>query len=120
MTDAAAREQPIIELKGVSKVFSAHGREIVVFRDLSFSLTSGTFVSVVGPSGCGKSTLLRLISGLDKATTGEIVFEGRPIAGPPKGAIYVFQQYTKSIFPWRTVIQNVAFGVASQTSLSRQ
>jgi NitT/TauT family transport system ATP-binding protein len=124
MTDAhpaaAAHGQPIVELKGITKAFAAHGREIVVFRHLSFSLASGAFLSVVGPSGCGKSTLLRLISGLDRPTSGEIMFRGLPIAGPPKGAIYVFQQYTKSIFPWRTVIQNVAFGIASQSSLSRK
>jgi NitT/TauT family transport system ATP-binding protein len=114
-----AREQPIIELRGITKAFAAHGRQIVVFRDLSFSIAAGSFLSVVGPSGCGKSTLLRLISGLDRPTSGEVMFRGEATTGPPKGAIYVFQQYTKSIFPWRTVIQNVAFGIASQGSLPR-
>jgi NitT/TauT family transport system ATP-binding protein len=114
------RELPVIQLKGVTKSFAAHGRRIVVFRDLSFAIASGSFLSVVGPSGCGKSTLLRLISGLDMPTAGEVIFRGGAISGPPKGAIYVFQQYTKSIFPWRTVIQNVAFGLASRSSLPRR
>ena len=74
----------------------------------------------VGPSGCGKSTLLKLISGLDTPTSGEIFFEGKKITGPAQGMIYVFQQYTKSIFPWRTVIQNIDFGLQSHKKLPRK
>ena len=77
-----------------------------------------SFLSIIGPSGCGKSTLLKLISGLETPTGGEILFNGRAVTGPPKGMIYVFQQYTKSILPWRTVIENVEFGLRAQRSVS--
>jgi NitT/TauT family transport system ATP-binding protein len=75
---------------------------------------------VVGPSGCGKSTLLKLISGLEPPTHGEVIFNDRPIDGPATGLIYVFQQYAKSIFPWRTVIENVAFGLNSYDKIGRR
>ncbi len=103
--------QPIIELKDVAKVFLVNGRALTVFEGLHARIEERSFLSIVGPSGCGKSTLLKLISGLDAPSRGQIVFNGRPVGGPAKGMIYVFQQYTKSIFPWRTVMQNVAFGL---------
>ena len=110
----------IIELEAASKVFSAHGNKLTVFSNLSYAVTKGSFLSIVGPSGCGKSTLLKLICGLEQATAGVIRFNGKPISGPPKGMIYVFQQYTKSIFPWRTVIQNIEFGLRIQRRISRK
>jgi NitT/TauT family transport system ATP-binding protein len=74
---------------------------------------------VIGPSGCGKSTLLKIIGGLEPATAGEVRFDGRTVTAPPKGMICVFQQYTKSIFPWRTVRENVEFGLRAQKTVSR-
>jgi NitT/TauT family transport system ATP-binding protein len=115
-----AAGKPIIEVKGLGKVFFVNGNALTVFQNLSCSIDKGSFLSIVGPSGCGKSTLLKLISGLEVPTKGEVVFNGKPIDGPAKGMIYVFQQYTKSIFPWRSVIQNVEFGLNSFKRLSRQ
>jgi NitT/TauT family transport system ATP-binding protein len=89
---AAAAAPAVIELRAVKKVFSARGQDLTVFNGLSCRIAPGSFVSVIGPSGCGKSTLLKIISGLEPATAGEVLFEGRPVAGPPKGMIYVFQQ----------------------------
>jgi NitT/TauT family transport system ATP-binding protein len=105
--------EAIVELNGVGKSFTVNGRSLTVFDDLNYRIGKGSFLSVVGPSGCGKSTLLKLISGLEQPTRGEIVFRGKRLSGPPQGMIYVFQQYTKSIFPWKTVIQNIAFGLTS-------
>jgi NitT/TauT family transport system ATP-binding protein len=105
--------QPIIELNDLAKAFAVNGRVLTVFDSLSARIEKGSFLSIVGPSGCGKSTLLKLISGLDMPTRGTVLFYGRPVGGPARGMIYVFQQYTKSIFPWRTVMQNVAFGLAA-------
>jgi NitT/TauT family transport system ATP-binding protein len=102
---------PIIEACDLGKTFLVNGNALIVFEGLSCQIQKGSFVSVVGPSGCGKSTLLKLMSGLEMPTHGEVRFNGRVVAGPAKGMIYVFQQYTKSIFPWRTVIENVAFGI---------
>lgn len=117
---AAALGSSIIELRGVSKTFTVKQGALTVLDHLSCAIEQRSFLSVVGPSGCGKSTLLRLIAGLDTPTAGEIIFNGTLISGPPKGMIYVFQQYSKSIFPWRTVIQNIEFGLASQKTLGRR
>lgn len=111
--------EPIIEFDNLSKAFAVNGRALTVFERLSCRIDKGSFVSMVGPSGCGKSTLLKLISGLEAPTSGAIVFNGRPVAGPAKGMICVFQQYAKSIFPWRTVIQNVEFGLNAAKTLGR-
>jgi NitT/TauT family transport system ATP-binding protein len=115
-----APSQPIIELRGVGKVFNSKDRSLTVFDNFSCSIEKRSFLSVVGPSGCGKSTLLKLISGLETPTSGEIRFDGKAVIGPPKGMIYVFQQYTKSILPWRTVIENVEFGLRARNSVSRR
>ena len=111
--------EPIIELKNLAKVFSVNGRALTVFDNLTTRIEKGSFLSIVGPSGCGKSTLLKLISGLDAPSRGTVMFNGRPVAGPAKGMIYVFQQYTKSIFPWRTVMQNVEFGLNAAKKRNR-
>jgi NitT/TauT family transport system ATP-binding protein len=116
----AAGGQPIIEVNGISKLFFVGGNALTVFDNLSCRIDKGSFLSVVGPSGCGKSTLLKLISGLEPPSKGEVIFDSRPVDGPAKGIVYVFQQYTKSIFPWRTVIQNVEFGLNSYRKLTRR
>ena len=114
----SAAAPPIIDVRGLGKTFTSQGRSLSVFDNLCFAIEKQSFLSVIGPSGCGKSTLLKLISGLETPTRGEIVFNGRRVSGPPKGMIYVFQQYTKSILPWRTVIENVEFGLRAQRSVS--
>jgi NitT/TauT family transport system ATP-binding protein len=111
---------PIIELENVNMTFHVNAKHVTVFEDLSYKIPERSFLSVIGPSGCGKSTLLRLISGLQRPTHGHIIFNGKEIEGPPQGMIYVFQQYTKSIFPWLTVLQNIAFGLNSQKKLARR
>jgi NitT/TauT family transport system ATP-binding protein len=110
--------QPIIEVREVGKTFQSKGGPLTVFDRLSCAIEKRSFLSIIGPSGCGKSTLLKLISGLETPTRGEILFNGRAVTRPPKGMIYVFQQYTKSILPWRTVIENVEFGLRAQRSVS--
>jgi len=77
-------------------------------------------VSIVGPSGCGKSTLLQIMAGLVAPTSGAVFLEDQKVEVPPPTVIYVFQQYTRSLFPWKTVERNVAFGLESRESLSRQ
>jgi len=120
---AAARRSDaapaIIELRGVTKTFPNRAGDLTVFDGLSCSIAKGSFLSVIGPSGCGKSTLLKIIGGLEPATAGEVRFDGRIVAAPPKGMICVFQQYAKSIFPWRTVRENVAFGLRAQKAVGR-
>jgi len=82
-----------------------------VFEDLRFDIAEGEFLTIVGPSGCGKSTLLKIIAGLVAPSSGSVRLRGAPVSAPPREMIYVFQQYEKSIFPWLSVRDNVAFGL---------
>jgi NitT/TauT family transport system ATP-binding protein len=78
-------------------------------RDVSLTVEPGEFVSIIGPSGCGKSTMLNALAGFLKPTSGEVLVDGKPIAGPGADRGMIFQQY--SLFPWKTVRQNVEFGL---------
>lgn len=98
---------PFISIEGLAKRYL----DRAVFEDLSFDIAEGEFLTVVGPSGCGKSTLLKIVAGLVAPSAGTVRFRGDPVTAPPRGMIYVFQQYEKSIFPWLTVKENVGFGL---------
>jgi NitT/TauT family transport system ATP-binding protein len=102
----------------LEKRFTSHGR--AAFRDITFSVEQGEFVALIGPSGCGKSTLLHIMAGLSQPTAGAIRLAGEDISEPRPEMMFVFQQYTKSIFPWKTVLENVRLGVKYQSSVSRQ
>jgi NitT/TauT family transport system ATP-binding protein len=78
---------------------------------VDLSAAEGEFVSIVGPSGCGKSTLLQIVAGLIPASAGEVLLEGRKVVEPPAGMVYLFQQYSRSLFPWLTAEENVGFGM---------
>lgn len=99
----------------VSKVFEGTGSDadFVAFDDITLEAAPSEFLAIVGPSGCGKSTLLRMAAGLTEPTRGKVFLDGRPVREPPPGVIYLFQQYAKSLFAWRTVIDNVMFPVES-------
>jgi NitT/TauT family transport system ATP-binding protein len=85
-----------------------------VIRDISFSLGKGEFLSIVGPSGAGKTTLLQCLSGLRKPSEGTIIFEGTAISGPPDDMTVVFQDYSRSLMPWLTVLANVTLPLRSR------
>lgn len=112
-----------ISLRGVRKVYDSHGPAIVAVDDWTLEIASGEFVVVVGPSGCGKTTLLNGIAGFDPITGGEIVLDGKTIASASRSArpgadrIVVFQN--GSLFPWKTVVDNVAYGPIVQRRMSR-
>jgi len=99
----------LLEVKEVSKLFEAEGKEMEALRDVNLSIDEGDFVCFIGPSGCGKTTLLRIIAGLERPSSGEVYLEGMPIIKPGPERGMVFQEY--SLFPWRTVLDNVAFGL---------
>ena len=100
---------PKLALSGVSKTFQTPNGPVPVIEQLSFVVSDLEFVSIVGPSGCGKSTILRIIDGLIEPDGGEISIDGTPVRGPGKGRAMVFQGF--DLFPWRTVLENVAFGL---------
>jgi len=85
------------------------GSRLVVLENLSLDVKDKEFVCILGSSGCGKTTLLRMIAGLDNAESGSVVLDGEEIRGPNPKVGMVFQEY--SLFPWRTVIDNIAFGL---------
>jgi len=110
--------EPVLSLRGVSLSFGLDDRRRPVLSDVSFDVAEGEFLCVIGPSGCGKTTLLRLIAGLLSPSSGEIIYQGRPITGPSRDRAIVFQDYSKALLPWRTVKGNIALsleacGVAS-------
>jgi NitT/TauT family transport system ATP-binding protein len=94
-----------VTCRNLSKVFHTRAGEIVALSGVEFDVRHQEFVSIVGPSGCGKTTLLRIVAGLLAPTTGAVVYEGVE-PGVPRNAM-VFQE--DSVFPWMTVIDNVAF-----------
>lgn len=81
-----------------------------IIREVSFGVNAKEIVSVVGPSGSGKTTLIKCAAGLIRPSRGEVRFEGQRFAKVPKGVSIVFQDYSKSLFPWMNVIKNVAVG----------
>ena len=85
------------------------GNEVQALHDINFDVAEGEFVCIVGPSGCGKSTLLEIVAGLLDATSGEVLLDGQPVHGTSRDIGVVFQD--ASLFPWRTVRKNVAFGL---------
>ena len=98
-----------LELRGVAKDFRVNGRTRRVLDALDLQVAPGEFICVVGASGSGKSTLLSLIAGLSPPTEGEILLDGRAVTGPGPDRGLVFQ--TRSLYPWRSVERNVAFGL---------
>jgi NitT/TauT family transport system ATP-binding protein len=101
-----------IDVKNVSKTFSRNGRGVQAIDGLEFSVQDGQFVSFVGASGCGKSTFLRMLDGLSPTTSGSIEINGVPVERPGRDRAFVFQQ--DRMLPWRTVLDNVAFGLEVQ------
>jgi len=83
--------------------------EVEAVRDISLHVEPGEFVSILGPSGCGKSTLLNALAGFLKPTDGSVSVDGEPISGPGADRGMIFQNY--SLFPWKTVVENVEFGL---------
>src|SRR5260370_404623 len=98
-----------IELRGVTKrCLTPSGGLYPALRDLNLAVEPGEFCAVVGPTGCGKSTALALISGLEPPSEGEVDVLGRPVTGIADGIGYMFQ--SDAVFPWKTVLENVAAG----------
>lgn len=110
MSQQNLNENPIkLSVSGVGKTFTTRGNPLVVLEDINFEIRAGEFFVIVGQSGCGKTTFLRIVQGLDRATEGTIKLDGRPLQGPGPDRGFVFQN--DSLFPWRTTLRNVTFGL---------
>jgi spermidine/putrescine transport system ATP-binding protein len=108
-TSAAQGATPDLDVRGLSKRFATH----LAVDDLSFSVTHGSFFSILGPSGCGKTTLLRMIAGFLQPDRGDIAIGGRSMAhvAPNRRPVNMVFQHL-ALFPMMSVAQNVAFGLA--------
>lgn len=93
-------------------------KKFTAVEDISLDIKEGEFMVLVGPSGCGKSTFLHLLGGLTKPTKGELLIDGKPISGPGLDRAIVFQQY--ALFPWRTVLSNIEFGLEEKKLPKKQ
>lgn len=98
----------MLQLHGVTKQYGPDGPHALA--DIDLTVQPGEFLTLIGPSGCGKTTLLRLVAGFETPTRGQILLDGRPLAGPGPDRMVVFQGFDQ-LFPWLTVRQNVAFAL---------
>lgn len=101
-----------LRLTNVSKTFRSGSQTVEALAPLNLEIREGEHVIFFGPSGCGKSTLLNLIAGFESPTTGEIIFEGRPVTKSGSDRLMLFQEH--ALFPWLNVISNVMYGLKNQ------
>jgi NitT/TauT family transport system ATP-binding protein len=107
--DKLKNRDVILEVKNLDKIYKTNKGETLALKNVSFKTHKREFVCIIGPSGCGKSTLARILAGLESYSGGEVLLDDKPIEGPGRDRGMVFQGYT--LFPWRTVKQNVMFGL---------
>src|SRR5262252_3552381 len=101
---------PHIEVTDVSLAYDTPAGRVQGVKDASFAIEQSEFLCLVGPSGCGKSTLLNIIAGFLTPTGGQIKIGGKPVTGHGMDRGVVFQDFAQ-LFPWRTALGNVAFGL---------
>ena len=103
----------LISIEGIAKRYAASGRaETVIFEDLWLRIAQGEFVCVIGHSGCGKTTVLNILAGLDAPSAGVVIVDGAEISGASLNRAVIFQG--NALLPWKTVLGNVAYAVASR------
>src|SRR5215471_6852541 len=122
MAIATGNGDVLLELQNVVKAYGFGAKQFIAVKDINIRLSPGEFTCLLGPSGCGKSTLLRIITGLNRATSGSVVYRGQPITGVNPHATIVFQTF--ALYPWLTVKDNVeialkARGVAPNARVER-
>jgi NitT/TauT family transport system ATP-binding protein len=107
ISGARAEGEPLLAIDDLFKQFDTAEGPLTAVDHVSFTVREGEFVSIIGPSGCGKSTLFNIVGGLMAGSSGRVTIKGEEIAGPHPAIGMVFQE--ESTFPWRTVLDNVAF-----------
>src|SRR2546428_8115761 len=111
-------EVPIISVEHVSLDYKKEKEPLPVLVDVSLAARKDCFFMITGPSGCGKSSLLRIIAGLNKPTSGRVLFRGTPVTEPRQELAMIFQNFV--LLPWRTALENVLFGLVSRKDISEQ
>jgi NitT/TauT family transport system ATP-binding protein len=99
----------VLDVQSLGRSFTSDQGYVAALEDVSFQAHRREFMCVIGPSGCGKSTLIRILAGLDQPSSGQMLLDGKAVHGPGPDRGMVFQGYT--LFPWRTVLENVMFGL---------
>lgn len=103
-----------VELRHVCRSFGEARDRVDVLNEISLDIEPGRIIALLGPSGCGKSTLLRLVAGLDRPTTGEVLVDGRPVDGVDPRCAVVFQE--PRLLPWRSIAANVRLGARGRVN----
>ena len=106
--------EAFLEVENLARRFPAPGGgdSLTVFEHVNFSIAKGEFVCVIGHSGCGKSTILNILAGLDSASEGAVIMDGREVAGPSLDRGVIFQNH--SLLPWKSTLSNVTFAVQAR------
>jgi NitT/TauT family transport system ATP-binding protein len=107
-----------LAIENVSKTFQSAAGTVLALDRVSLNVAEGEFVCLVGASGCGKSTLLSIIAGLEKPDSGTVLADGKPVTGPGRERLVMFQE--SALFPWLDVLGNVLFGLKLKPHLSRK
>jgi ABC-type nitrate/sulfonate/bicarbonate transport system ATPase subunit len=97
-----------LQVRGVEMIF-AGPPAVRALEPIDLEVSDGELVCLLGPSGCGKSTFLQIVAGFIKPTSGSVMIDGKPVTGPDRKRIFVFQE--RGVFPWLTVAENIAFGL---------
>ncbi len=117
-TNAEAKARGEMVVTKVGKGFGVGPLRKEVLSDCSFTLDKGLLTVLIGPSGCGKSTLINILAGYEKPDTGQVRIDGRPVTGPGRDRLVVFQE--TALFPWMTTYENVSYGPRVQRELPEQ
>ena len=104
--------------RGISKSFKGGSGSVLALDNVSLNVAEGEFVCLVGASGCGKTTLLNMIAGLEKPDSGRVSADGKPVTGPGRERLVMFQE--PALFPWLTVFGNVLFGLKLKPNLTKK
>jgi len=107
-----------IDVSRVSKSYGTAESRKEVVKDCSFTIERGKLTVMVGPSGCGKSTLIRLMSGFEMPTSGEIRLDDKPVTGPARDRLVLFQE--TALFPWMTTYDNILYGPRARGEVTRE